>query len=304
MPVHRRLGGRSSHLVVAVAAFLLVALLGAPVAEGVTIKRTWSAAVGTDGRNGTSRIYGYTTGTGFLVTSLRHLGASRTWKVKVHRGTCANLGTKVVGLGSAKTAPDGTLGLNRALDRTRMTAIWKATWNRGAVALRLVSGGQVRCGTYRFPVATRVVVKGMGIDLPVIRGPSSTLYCNVAMSLRELSQPGEFGATLIYAHARTGMFLPLLKASRVDGGASMIGRTVRVFTSSSRYYTYRITQVRRHLKSVQGAFGVLDTKVLWLQTSEGPYATSTKLVVIARQTGGPFATTRKASHPNPRPISC
>lgn len=285
--MHRGSSSRASRLVVALVALLAVNLAAVPVAEGGTVKRTWSASIGSSGANGASKIYGYTNGTGFLVTNLKGLGAARTWSVGIHRGTCANLGSRILSFPSVKSAANGTATANHALDTTRMAAVWKATWNAGAVAIRLVSGAAVRCGTYRFPVATRVVVGGLGIDLAVIRGPRTGLPCNVAMYGRELAQPGEYRVTLLYAHARRGMFLPLLKASRVDNGASLIGRTVRVYTSSSKYYTNRITEVRRRQTSSQSAFGVTSSKVLWLQTSEGPYTT-----------------THKASHPKPRPFSC
>jgi hypothetical protein len=295
---------RPPRLLVLVALVVALSTIGTSAALGATVKRTWSASIGTSGANGSTRIYGYTTGTGFLTTSLKSLGASRTWSIGIYRGACSNLGSRIFSLGYLRTRPDGTASANYTLTSSRMSAIWKATWEHHTVALRLVSGSSVRCATYGFARATRVVVVGMGIDLPVIEGPRSTLYCNVAMYTRELSQPGEPGVTLLYAHARTGMFLPLLSASRINGGASMIGRTVRVYTSSSRYYTYRITQVKRHQTSIQSAFGVSTAKILWLQTSEGPYATSTKLVVVATQTGGPYTTTYGASHPTPRPRSC
>jgi hypothetical protein len=300
----RSWSSRPSRLVAVVALLLAVNVVGTTAAAGVTVKRTWGASIGTSAANGTSRIYGYTTGTGFLTVSLKGMGAARTWSVAIHRGSCTSLGSRILSFGYVKTLSNGTASVNHALTSTRMNAIWKATWDYHTVALRLVSGASVRCATYGFARATRVVVVGMGINLPVIEGPRNALYCNVAMFTRELSQPGEPGATLLYAHARTGMFLPLLTASRVNNGASMIGRTVLVYTSSSRYYKYRITQVKRHQTSIQGAFGVGTAKVLWLQTSEGPYATSTKLVVIAGQVGGPYVTTYAQAHPTPRPISC
>jgi hypothetical protein len=295
---------RSPRLLALVALVVALSTVGTSTALGASVKRTWSASIGTSGANGSTQIYGYTTGTGFITTSLKAMGPSRTWSIGVHRGTCASLGSRIFSLGYVKTSPDGTASVNHTLTSSRMSAIWKATWDYRAVALRLVSGSSVRCATYGFARATRVVVVGMGIDLPVVEGPRSTLYCNVAMYTRELSQPGEPGVTLLYAHARTGMFLPLLTASRTNNGASMIGRTVRVYTSTSRYYTYRITQVKRHQTSIQSAFGVSTSRVLWLQTSEGPYSTSTKLVVVATQTGGPYAASYAASHPTPRPRSC
>lgn len=301
--VLQRLRRRPSRLLAALAVVLAIQVVSISSAAGLTVKRTWSASIGTGGANGTSRLYGYVDGAGFLAASLKGMGASRTWSVAIHGGSCAKLGSRILSFGSVRTLPDGTAAAGFSLSSTRMGLAWKATWDAGAVSLRLVSGSTVRCATYGFVRATRVVVVGMGIDLPVIQGPRSALYCDVAMYMRELSQPGEPGTTLLYAHARTGMFLPLLTASRIRNGASMIGRTVRVYTSASRYFTYRITQVRRGQRSVQGAFGI-TAKVLWLQTSEGPYATSTKLVVVATQVGGPFTASYAASHPRPRPRSC
>jgi hypothetical protein len=302
--VHLRPSRRPSRLVAAVAILLAVNVVGTSGVLGATVRRTWAAGIGTGAANGATSIIGYTTGTGFLATSLKAMGASRSWRLDIHRGACSNLGTRILALGNVTTDPGGNASINHTLTSAQMGAVWRATWASRTVSARLVSGASVRCATYGFPRATRVVVVGMGINLPVIEGPRSGLYCNVAMFTRELSQPGEAGAALIYAHARTGMFLPLLTASRIRNGASMIGRTVRVYTSASRYYTYRITQVRRRQTSIQAAFGVGTAKVLWLQTSEGPYNTSTKLVVIASQTGGPFVTTYAASHPTPRPRSC
>ena len=62
-------------------------------------------------------------------------------------------------------------------------------------------------------VATRVRVAGLDIDLAVVRGNAGYPYCNVAMYLPSLSQPGFGQATYLYAHAREGMFLPLLRTN-------------------------------------------------------------------------------------------
>ncbi len=152
---------------------------------------------------------------------------------------------------------------------------------------------------------TRVVVPALDIDLPVIRQPGSVNSfppCNVAMYITQLRQPGEKGPTYIYAHARTGMFLPLLTASKVNNGAAMIGKSVRVYTSDSEVYVYRVRKVIRHTLSMAPAFAVASQQV-WLQTSEGPYRTSKKLFVVAKLTGV-YATTYAASHPRVRPYSC
>src|SRR5207245_11033300 len=156
-----------------------------------------------------------------------------------------------------------------ALIPTRMTAIWSATGSGGAIALWIGSGSLARCGNLGFPVVTRVVISALRTDLPVVRQSSGFPYCNVAMYMTALSQPGEPGVTMLYAHARTGMFLPLLLRSQINGGQAMIGKYIRVYTSNSRVYTYRVTAVRRHLTSVQSAFSTW-TPQLWLPTSEGP----------------------------------
>ncbi len=77
---------------------------------------------------------------------------------------------------------------------------------------------------------TRVVIPALQIDLPVVRPPNDPNhfpYCNVAEYLAALSRPGQPGTTFIYAHARTGMFLPILTSS----DASMKGMLVEVYTS-------------------------------------------------------------------------
>ena len=77
------------------------------------------------------------------------------------------------------------------------------------------------CGALRFAVATRIAIPSLKIDLPIVKPPSGYPLCNVAMYIRELSQPREPGVTMIYSHARRGMFLPLLSASKINNGAAM-----------------------------------------------------------------------------------
>lgn len=155
-------------------------------------------------------------------------------------------------------------------------------------------------------VATRVVVAGLGIDLPVIRPPSTTAYplCDVAMFIQELSQPGFGGATYLYAHAREGMFLPILTASTKDNGASMLGMVVEVYTSDDQLFLYEIAEVRRHvpLYGAGDAFAA-DSEQLWLQTSEGVGKYFPKLQLVARYLStGPAD--HDAAHPVAKPRVC
>ncbi|MER3418827.1 MAG: hypothetical protein C4343_07015 [Chloroflexota bacterium] len=154
-------------------------------------------------------------------------------------------------------------------------------------------------------MATRVVIPALKIDLPVVKPPggSDTFpLCNVAMYIQELSQPGNPGATYLYAHARVGMFLPLLDESKRNNGARMIGMLVEVYTSDDQLFLYEITEVRRHQTSLAAAFAVRDEE-LWLQTSEGPRGTIEKLQVIAHPIGSMPADHAQA-HPTPKPLVC
>ena len=152
-------------------------------------------------------------------------------------------------------------------------------------------------------VTTRVLVPALDIDLPVIKPPAGEPSCNVAMYLDFFSQPGLPGATYLYAHARTGMFLPLLEHSWQNHGASMIGMTVWVYTSDDQVFLYRIFKVRQHFSASTSLteLPVKDGQV-WLQTSEGPLSSSTKLQVVASfLTSHPVA--HADAHPTPHPIA-
>jgi hypothetical protein len=154
-------------------------------------------------------------------------------------------------------------------------------------------------------VATRVVIQALGIDLPVIRPPSTTAYplCDVAMFIQEpLGQPGFGKATYLYAHARDGMFLPILTASKINNGAKMLGMVVEVYTSDDQLYLYEITEVRRHQLDLDDAIAA-TTEQLWLQTSEGPKGTRPKTQVVAQFLS--FGTAdHDAAHPVAKPRVC
>jgi len=154
-------------------------------------------------------------------------------------------------------------------------------------------------------VATRIVIRRLDIDLPIVLqndyNPDYPL-CNVAMYIPSLFQPGQGRATYLYAHAREGMFLPLLNASLRNDGAKMLGMTVEVYTSDSWLYLYTITEVHRHTRSLQNAFDT-TTERLFMQTSEGPNGTIPKLQVIADYLSSEPADPVEA-HPKPHPRIC
>lgn len=126
--------------------------------------------------------------------------------------------------------------------------------------------------------------------------------CNAAEFLvlgdKPLGYPGLPQATYLYAHARVKMFLPLLTQSQTRNGAAMIGMWVEVYTNDDQRHVYQITQVIRHVSGSAALARAADatSDQLWLQTSEGPYETSTKLQVVAEPVGV-IAATQAAAHP-------
>ena len=156
-------------------------------------------------------------------------------------------------------------------------------------------------------ITTRVRVAALKIDLPVIDQPAGGFpACNVALIYqdRRLGQPGEGRATYVYAHARTGMFLPLLTQSKVSNGNRMLGMVVEVWTSDDQRFLYVITQVRRHVHTADAFMApfAAKTEQLWLQTSEGT-GTMPKLQVVAdflSQEPAPHAD----AHPVAKPVNC
>jgi hypothetical protein len=154
-------------------------------------------------------------------------------------------------------------------------------------------------------LATRVVIRRLDIDLPIVlQSDYNPAYpvCDVAMYFPNMYQPGQGRATYLYAHARTGMFLPLLLQSQKNNGERMLGMTVEVYTSDSWRYVYTITEVRRHTTSLEDAFNA-EVEQLWMQTSEGPTGTIPKLQVVAAFLSA-APTDFKSAHPTPRVDFC
>ena len=159
-------------------------------------------------------------------------------------------------------------------------------------------------------IATRVTVPALGIDLPVVTSPPNEQFplCNVAEYLvldKPLAFPGLPQATYLYAHARTSMFLPLLTQSQSNNGAAMIGMWVEVYTDDNQRHVYQISQVLRHVSgpAALDKASVAKTDQLWLQTSEGPFESSTKLQVLA-QPVGVIAASQADAHPTGKGNVC
>ncbi len=164
-------------------------------------------------------------------------------------------------------------------------------------------------------VATRVRIWELGIDLPVLPpgGPDDYPLCDVAQYFRHpsLGQPGMGRATYLYAHARDGMFGPILEASKVQDGNKMRGMVVEVWTSDDQRFLYEITEVRRHVPFDDVWFDdpmAAPEEELWLQTSEGPAVPkgqppNPKLQVVAMPLSQEPADHADA-HPVAKPVDC
>jgi hypothetical protein len=154
-------------------------------------------------------------------------------------------------------------------------------------------------------VATRLVIRRLSIDLPVmLQTDNYGLFplCDVALYQPLFGQPGQGRATYIYAHARVGMFLPLLRQSEVNDGDKLIGMLVEVYTSDDWRFIYKISEVRRHTRDLSDA-AATTTERLWMQTSEGPMGTVPKLQVVADFMSAE-RTDPKSAHPEAHPKIC
>ena len=161
-------------------------------------------------------------------------------------------------------------------------------------------------------IATRVVVRTLGIDLPVIAQPNPTYpSCNVAMYYQDprLGQPGGGKSIYLYAHARIGMFYPLYERAtlgRHGGASSLLGMLVDVYTSDDQVYEYTITKVYPKVPADSHFLDrplAMTSETLWLQTSTGPNGTDPKLQVVAEPLFvGPAA--HADAHPKPHPVNC
>ena len=111
--------------------------------------------------------------------------------------------------------------------------------------VRIVSGTSIRCGGFTFAQATRVSVPSVGIDIPVIRGSSGYPLCRVAMYLA-VGRPASRTRDHVHLRPRQARDVPAaVDAVRDRRRRSLIGKTVKVWTSDSYVSYYRILRVRK-----------------------------------------------------------
>jgi hypothetical protein len=283
------------------AAGLVATLLAQSVAATTPVpRRTWQTTLKGGGATGAAVLVVNTNWSGTISIGLQGLKPNSKYAAMIYKGTCASptalvrlptIVTDATGIGQGVTGLSGTQGV----------MLWTAG-SKSKIAVRVGTGIAARCGVLTYPVATRIAIAKYRIDLPIVLLPGTGYpYCNVAMYLTALSQPGERGPTFIFAHARTGMFLPLLTASKVNNGAAMVGMIVKVWRSDNRLYTYKVTRVMRSVYTLPSYNA--NSELLWLQTSEGPHGTAHKLMIEAKRISVTPAT-YAASHPTPHVVKC
>ena len=76
------------------------------------------------------------------------------------------------------------------------------------------------------------LILGLGVDLPVVEGDGLTAPLYEAAHYPGMKWPGEGGRTLIYAHARAGMFGPLFGAH--------VGQQIQIARPDAPTLTYTI----------------------------------------------------------------
>ena len=81
---------------------------------------------------------------------------------------------------------------------------------------------------------SHIKMPDLGIDLEIVQGDGVNAPLYKAAHYPSLPWPGEGGRSLIYAHARVGMFGPLWGAH--------VGQTVEVDTADGHQLKYTITQ--------------------------------------------------------------
>ena len=126
-------------------------------------------------------------------------------------------------------------------------------------------------------IPNRIVVEGVGIDLPVRTGSydaanqtwtldtSSAFYADRSVPVNDSN-----GTTLVYGHAQWGLFARLPEISE--------GATAQVYTDSGKVFSYIFQSTRQVTPDDTSVFVNSGAPTLALQTCSGPFDTYRTLV--------------------------
>lgn len=148
----------------------------------------------------------------------------------------------------------------------------------GAGAVR--PSGPTATAAPTIPPGYRIRIARLGIDLPIAEGDVERDAVrqetpeNFAFHFPGSALPGEGGNTYLYAHARSGMFLPLWNAREGD--------EFLIITPDARQLRYVVSEVHARVDANDVTWTApTNDERLTLQTSTGPNPGDPRFVVIA-----------------------
>ena len=123
---------------------------------------------------------------------------------------------------------------------------------------------------------TRIRIPSVGIDLPIVPAKVINGYWELSDTSASYGLgsgvPGEQGNTVIFAHARIGLFLPLRDTKLQD--------SIYVYTQHHAY-VYSIIQIKKVYPTDTDVIGPTKREILTLFTCSG-FMDTMRLVVIAK----------------------
>ena len=126
--------------------------------------------------------------------------------------------------------------------------------------------------------AYRILIPELNVDLPLVQGDGVSVPLYKAAVYPGLKAPGEGGRSLIYAHARPGMFGPLFNAR--------VGQEIIVERVGGIQLTYRITRfVPRWPSTDASVLQPADHEQLVLLTCTTYSPNDPRIVVFAEPAG-------------------
>jgi len=138
-----------------------------------------------------------------------------------------------------------------------------------AIAPKRLAGGP-ELETINLGLPTRVIVPSVGIDLPVKIGSYNTADQTWTLDMqsafyadRSVPVNDSNGSTLIYGHARGGLFAKLPEISS--------GATAQVYTDSGKVFSYIFASSRQVQPEDTSIFVNSGAPILALQTCSGPF---------------------------------
>lgn len=123
---------------------------------------------------------------------------------------------------------------------------------------------------------TRIVIPSVKIDLPIVEAKVVKGYWETSATSAShgvgSANPGERGNTVIFAHGRKGLFLPLREVK--------MGEVVEVFTQDQKY-RYQVFEIKEVKPSEVEVISQTQDERLTLYTCSG-FLDSKRLVVVAK----------------------